>query len=106
VAGLWSRTWEILTDDSGAVTPPYRTPWGWSGSAFWRAVVNTVGEGGTIEDLGGIVPTQEQAEQLIEDSGGTILRIEEGHVPPNRHQYPHINYTTSSGSRERSKFGR
>jgi hypothetical protein len=36
---------------------------------------------------------------MIEESGGTIDRIEEGHgagsVSP--HDYPHINYTTASG---------
>jgi hypothetical protein len=56
-----------------------------------------VDQGGTIEDLGGVVPTQAQAEQLIEESGGTIQRIEDAHEPPSPHQYPHINYTTSNG---------
>jgi len=54
-------------------------------------------QGGATEGLGGVVPSQAQAEQLIEDSGGTIQRIEDAHVPPNLHQYPHINYTTSNG---------
>ncbi|NNN22581.1 MAG: hypothetical protein HKL80_11350 [Acidimicrobiales bacterium] len=87
------------TDETGSVSLPYKTPWGWSGSSSYRAVVNTVSEGGTIEEVGGIVPTQAQAEQLIENSGGTIQRIDDAHQPPNPHQYPHINYTTRNGAR-------
>jgi hypothetical protein len=45
------------------------------------------------------VPTQAEAERLIEEEGGTIERIEGPHEPPNPHQYDHINYTTASGVR-------
>jgi hypothetical protein len=53
------------------------------------------------EIVEGIVPTLEKAKQLIRSAGGTIDRIEEGHAVGgvSEHTYPHINYTTASGSR-------
>ena len=32
--------------DEGSITPPFSTPWGWSGSASYRAAVNVVEQGG------------------------------------------------------------
>ena len=87
----------IPASEAGEIGLPFRTPWGWSGSAAYRAVVAVVRGGGTIEELGGVVPTQSQAVQLIIDAGGTIQRIEGPHAPPNPHVFPHINYTTPSG---------
>lgn len=55
--------------------------------------------GRTLTDVQGKVPTQAQAEMLIRDAGGKVQRIEGAHRPPNPHQYPHINYTTSAGLR-------
>jgi hypothetical protein len=98
-SGLLARLTSQLGDETGAASLPFRTPWGWSGSASYRAAVGAVDQGATIEDVGGIVPTQSEAEQLIEDGGGTVQRIENAHEPPNPHQYPHINYTTSAGIR-------
>jgi RHS repeat-associated protein len=69
------------------------TPWGRTGSQSYNAAVNAVREGGTIESVAGTVATETQATQLIEDPGGTIPRgADEGHLPPNPHTYPHINY--------------
>ena len=65
---------------------------GWGGDATWRHNVNTVGNGGTIEQLRGGIPTQSQGVKLIEQAGGSILRIEGPHQFPNPHTYDHINY--------------
>lgn len=78
---------------------PVRTPWGWSGSRPYRAVVRTVDQGGTLTSVSGVVPSRQVAEQLIRDAGGQVLRVEGPHMPPNPHSYPHINFVTSSGQR-------
>ena len=70
---------------------------GWVGNKTWRENVSTVGNGGTITSLNGGVPTKAQAMQLINQSGGTPLRIEGAHQFPNPHNYTHINYVTISG---------
>ena len=70
---------------------------GWVGDKTWRENVSTVGNGGTITSLNGGVPTKAQAMQLINQSGGTPLRIEAAHQFPNPHNYTHINYVTSCG---------
>ena len=70
---------------------------GWVGDKTWRENVSTVGKGGTITSLNGGVPSIAQAVQLINESGGTVIRIEGAHPFPNPHIYPHINYVTSTG---------
>ena len=70
---------------------------GWVGDRTWRKNVSTVGKGGTITSLNGGVPSKAQAMQLINQSGGTALRIEGAHQFPNPHNYSHINYVTSTG---------
>ena len=70
---------------------------GWVGDKAWRENVSTVGKGGTITSLNGGVPSKAQAMQLINQSGGTALRIEGAHQFPNPHNYSHINYVTSTG---------
>lgn len=72
---------------------------GWEGDGTWRANVKRVGEGGTITELKEGIPTQTQAEKLILQSKGTLLRAEAAHALPNPHIYSHINYVTSSGVR-------
>jgi uncharacterized protein RhaS with RHS repeats len=72
---------------------------GWKGDATWRSNVKTVNAGGTIEKVNGTIPTQAEARQLIEASGGKIIRIDPPHAAPNPHNFPHINYLTSSGSK-------
>lgn len=72
---------------------------GWRGDAQWRGAVRHVGQGGTIESIGGRVPTASEARALIKESGGRVLRTELPHPSPNPHNYPRINYTTSSGAK-------
>jgi len=73
---------------------------GWRGDATWRADVNQVRSGGTINGLSdGRVPTVREAQDLIRASGGTVTRIEGPHNAPNPHNFPHVNYTTQSGAR-------
>lgn len=60
---------------------------------------------GTIDNQGlgtnNKIPTQNEATSMIEESGGTVDRIEEGHGPDSvsHHDYPHINYHTSDGTK-------
>jgi RHS repeat-associated protein len=89
----------LLRDESGSIRPPALTRWGWSGSASYRAAVSEIARGGNVESVGGTVPTQAEAEMLIQDAGGRVERIDDAHEPPNPHQYPHINYTTAAGVR-------
>lgn len=62
-----------------------------------QAQLLTVGKDGTITELKGGVPIQAQAEKLITQSGGKLLRADPAHLPPNPHTHPHINYITSKG---------
>jgi RHS repeat-associated protein len=77
------------------------TQWGWSGSKPYRDAVKQLEQPGTHENLGGKVPTQDEAVQMIRESGGEIDRIEEGHGPESvsSHNEPHINYTTANGAK-------
>lgn len=52
---------------------------------------------GTITSLDGGIPTVGEATSLINQAGGTVLRVEGAHLPPNPHTFPHINYMTQSG---------
>ena len=70
---------------------------GWVGDKTWRENVATVGDGGTITSLNGGIPTQQQGELLINQSGGHVVRVDPAHKFPNPHNYPHINYVTSTG---------
>lgn len=72
---------------------------GWRGDKTWKSNVNTVRNGGTIEEVNGTIATQQEAIDLINASGGKIVRIEEAHPEGglSPHTYPHINYETSSG---------
>lgn len=72
---------------------------GWRGDESWRHAVRQVDQGGTIESIAGVVPTLEEALDLIAEAAGTVKRIEDAHSPPNPHQYPHVNYATSGGLR-------
>ncbi len=76
------------------------TRWGWTGTKKFLAAVRLLKQPGTHEAVEGIVPTLEEARELIRQAGGTIDRIEEGHAVGgvSEHTYPHINYTTPSGS--------
>ena len=52
-------------------------------------------------DVGEIVPTVDEAADLITQGKGIIDRIEDAHPPggESTHTYPHINYTTASGKK-------
>jgi RHS repeat-associated protein len=82
-----------------AANGPSKTQWGWTQSPSWRAAAKSLDQPGIHEDIQGLVPTQTEAQQMIQFSGGSIDRIEGPHAPPNPHSYDHINYTTSSGQR-------
>lgn len=70
------------------------TRWGYTGTKDYNRVVNEIRSNkGTLEEAGGAIPTRQEAEKLIAEAGGKILRIERGHSAPNPHDYPHINYT-------------
>ena len=51
--------------------------------------------------MGGIVPTQAEAEELIAAAGGTPLRAQNptGYETVSTHTYPHINYETAGGQK-------
>jgi hypothetical protein len=72
---------------------------GWRGDATWRGAVRQVARGGTVTDVSGQVPTQQEGIDLITAARGTVDRIEGPHPAPNPHQYPHINYTTADGTK-------
>jgi hypothetical protein len=78
---------------------------GWRGDQVWRNQIKEVAKGGTVNLAGpkspfkGAIPTQDEAIDLISDAGGTIDRIEEPHLAPNPHTFPHINYTTADGKK-------
>lgn len=64
---------------------------GWMGDKTWRENLRTIDSGGTITSLNGGVPTLSEAKELINQIGGTILRVEQGHAFPNPHNFRHIN---------------
>jgi len=83
------------------------TQWGWPGQQGYNDAKNQLNKvntpEGTVDNqtLGGKVPTQDEAVRMIEESGGKVERIEEGHGPDSvsHHDYPHINYTTADGAK-------
>jgi RHS repeat-associated protein len=106
----WNEEWQKAVA-AGAnpqvATAGVWTQWGWRGQASYNKAVKTLNEintaEGTVnnENLQGKVPTAQEAKQMIEDAGGKVLRIEEGHGPESvsTHDYPHINYETASGAK-------
>jgi RHS repeat-associated protein len=79
---------------------------GHHGDPNWKKAVRQVRDAGhreTIEHVDGYgpndVPTQTEAERLIDEAGGRILRVEE-HEPGgvSTHTFPHINYVTKDGN--------
>ena len=75
---------------------------GWRGDRIWKENVKLVENGGTIERVNGEIISQRDAEILIKESKGTILRVEDGHMKGNNpHKFPHINYITRDGKKER-----
>jgi RHS repeat-associated protein len=64
-----------------------------------KEAVETLKRPGTHNDIGGIIPTREEAEKLISEAGGKIKRIERAHESGRGHDFPHINYETASGEK-------
>ena len=84
---------------------PRMTQWGWERTNSWFAAVREVasgGEGGVLRKVRGLVPTYEEAVQLIQEAGGTIQRVDKPHAAggvAGHIDFPHINFTTASGVR-------
>lgn len=85
------------------VCSPILTRFGYTGSRQYRSVVDTVRtNSNTIteiivgrDSLGrtiSAIPNRQEAERLIAEAGGRVLRVERAHPAPG-HTYPHINYT-------------
>jgi len=70
---------------------------GWRGDKVWRDQVTAVGRGGDIKL--NVTATRQEAIDLLEAVGCKIDRIEGPHLPPNPHQFPHINFTTPDGKK-------
>jgi hypothetical protein len=73
---------------------------GYKGTKPYRDAMKAIQNGGTHVNLG-FVPTEAQARQLLEDAGVDLskIRVEDPHLPPNPHDYPHINYPTPGGGK-------
>ena len=100
-----------------AVAGAVMTSWGWSGTKAYRDAVGQLNQVNTPQgtadhpDLNGKVPTREEATRMIEEAGGKVTRggsgqeIEPGEAgghgadSVSHHDYPHINYETSSGAK-------
>jgi RHS repeat-associated protein len=76
-----------------------KTQWGWRGGTGYLEARRTINQPGDHKEINGKIPTESEARQLIEESGGKYLRTDPPHEAPNPHDYPHINYLTSSGQR-------
>jgi hypothetical protein len=68
---------------------------GWRGDKLWRDQVTMVRRGGDVKL--DVTATRQEAIDLLEKAGCKIDRIEGAHLPPNPHQFPHINFTTPDG---------
>jgi hypothetical protein len=109
VHSLALNDWTDLFSGSNALqaVAVMKTQWGWTGQQSYNEAKDLLNEPntsqGTVDrrDLLGKVPTEEEAVKMIEDGGGKVERIEEGHAPGgvSPHENPHINYTTASGAK-------
>jgi hypothetical protein len=95
-------------ENPAAAMAGFFTQWGWRGQADYNKAKDLLNEVNTPqntvdrEELGGKVPTKDEALVMIKDAKGQVTEIEEtghaeGGVTP--HTYPHINYTTASGNK-------
>jgi RHS repeat-associated protein len=107
--GALAKGWRFLrsfsrslgTAGAARLTIGRATSWGWSGGLKYRSAVRAVAnaaDNATVgaDDLGGVLPSRQEAERLIADAGGRIRRIERPHRGEG-HKVPHINYWTASG---------
>jgi RHS repeat-associated protein len=97
--------WKNAVIGCGGCSPSYAlavmTQWGWSGTKPYTDAVKQLKQAGTHENLGGKVPTREEATRMIEESRGTVDRQDAGHAPGgvSTHTEPHINYYTEAGQK-------
>lgn len=74
------------------------TRWGWEGAAKHRTALRQLAGEGTHVDIGGVIPTRQEAERLIHQAGGRIERVQKAHRDRG-HPYAHINYVTAEGKK-------
>jgi hypothetical protein len=102
IGGIGPR--EATAAEEASAARPLFTRWGWSGAGKYRQAVKQLAteaaEPITHESVGGIIPTQSEAIEMIEAGGGKVQRIEM-HEPGgvSNHTYPHINYVTQGGTK-------
>ena len=103
---------EVIELDKKLRAPPYglpiigpaapvMTPWGWNNQEPYNTAIRQLRQPGTHNTLNGKVPTRQEATRMIEESGGKVVRQDEGHHPEGRsaHYEPHINYETKGGEK-------
>ncbi len=80
---------------------PFKSSWGWNNSPAYIKARNELKTPGDHPDLNGKVPTREEANQMIQEAGGSVDRNDPGHAPGgvSTHTDPHVNYTTPSGQK-------
>ena len=80
---------------------PFKSSWGWNNSPAYIKARNELKTPGDHPDLNGKVPTREEANQMIQEAGGSVDRNDPGHSPGgvSTHTDPHVNYTTPSGQK-------
>jgi len=72
---------------------------GAKGAEKLRKAIKKLQQPGTHENIDGVIPTREEAENLLSEAGCKIKRIERGHTSGKGHPYDHINYETPSGEK-------
>jgi hypothetical protein len=95
---------EAAAKSAAKATGRKLTRWGWEEGAKHRTAVKQLAKESlspiTHESVGGIIPTAEEATEMIGKGGGKVLRVEAGHAPAvSTHTYPHINYVTKGGTK-------
>jgi RHS repeat-associated protein len=86
---------------SALTSIPFKSSWGWNNSPAYIKARNELKAPGDHPDLNGKVPTRQEANQMIQEAGGSVDRNDPGHAPGgvSTHTDPHVNYTTPSGQK-------
>jgi RHS repeat-associated protein len=97
----WRRIAATGANPAAVLGAPFMTSWGWNNSPPYNKARNELAAAGDHPDLNGKVPTREEANRMIQESGGTVDRNDPGHSPGgvSSHTEPHVNYTTASGQK-------
>jgi RHS repeat-associated protein len=101
-SSLFNDSLDLMSGNGGGNAPQEGVGGkGWRGDKTWKSNVNEISAGGTIENINGSIPRQQEAIDLINSSGGKVVRVEGAHPEGgiSNHTYPHINYITSSGTK-------